>query len=207
MSKLPDELGDRMKSYEAVEAKRRLDVHLPICARIDGRTFSSFTRGFEKPFDPIISGAMKQVCRRLVDETHAKLGFVQSDEISLIWEAEEGSSIIFDGRVQKMASILASIATSEFTLAMQVSNPDLIAGRKPVFDCRVWQVPSRVEAANVIVWRSQDARKNSISSACRSVLSAKKMHGLDQLAMLEAMQEKGLDFHATFSDEDKYGVY
>ena len=36
--------GDRMKGYEAVEAKRRFMPLLPIYARIDGKSFSKFTK-------------------------------------------------------------------------------------------------------------------------------------------------------------------
>ena len=207
MSKHPDELGDRMKGYEGVEAKRRLDATLPICARIDGRSFSRFTRGFDRPFDQRIGAAMRAACMRLVNETNALIGFVQSDEISLIWQADEGSQIFFDGKVQKMSSVLAAVATSEFTFAMLDSAPDVVRTRRPVFDARVWQVPSKEEAANVIVWRSQDARKNGISSACRAHLSAKQMHGLDQFGMLAAMAERGTDYHAVYDAGDRFGVF
>ena len=130
--KTKDELGDRMKGYEGVETKRRLDATLPICARIDGRSFSRFTRGFERPFDQRIAAAMRAACKRLVNETNALIGFVQSDEISLIWQADEGSQIFFDGKVQKMASVLASIATSEFTFSMYETAPDVVRTRRPV---------------------------------------------------------------------------
>ena len=47
-----------MKGYEAVETARRFDVHLPIYARIDGRSFSRFTRGMARPFDIRMIDAM-----------------------------------------------------------------------------------------------------------------------------------------------------
>lgn len=34
-------LGDRMKMYETRESKRRLLPNLPVCARIDGKCFST----------------------------------------------------------------------------------------------------------------------------------------------------------------------
>ena len=42
---MTDDLGDRMKAYEAVEAQRRLDPTLPMLARLDGRSFSSLAIG------------------------------------------------------------------------------------------------------------------------------------------------------------------
>lgn len=202
-----DEFGDRMKAYEGVEAKRRLSGE-PICARIDGRSFSKFTKAFERPFDEDLAAAMQFACRTLVDETKAVIGFVQSDEISLVWDVpEEGAQMIFDGRVQKLTSILASKATIAFAVCLSGVRPDAVNEKLPHFDARVWSVPSRVEAANTILWRSQDARKNGISSAARAHMSPKQMHGLNQLAMVAAMAERGVDYDALFPRHHKWGTF
>jgi tRNA(His) guanylyltransferase len=194
-----DEMGDRMKAYEAA-TELRLDCSLPICARIDGRSFSSFTRGAEKPFDARVSTAMRETARHLVDQSHARIGYVQSDEITLIWLNEEGGSILFDGRVQKMASVLASMAAVKF-FSVYGGN------RLPAFDCRVWHVPTKDEAANVILWRAFDARKNSVSSACRALHSARQMHGKRQADMRAMLAAKGVDFDTTYDARDRLGVY
>ena len=49
----------------------------------------------------------------------------------------------------------------------------------PTFDCRVWNVPNLLEAANTILWRHQDAVKNSISMAAHAYLGHKKVQGLN----------------------------
>ena len=46
-----DALGDRMKAYERQETELRFIPLLPIYARIDGRGFSKFTKGFARPYD------------------------------------------------------------------------------------------------------------------------------------------------------------
>ena len=194
-----DQLGDRMKKYEAV-TDVRLDTSMPICARIDGRSFSAFTRGCKKPFDDRVSGAMRAAAAYLVEHTHAKIGYVQSDEITLIWQAPETGSIIFDGRVLKLASVCASLASVKFY--------DFFGGSKlPAFDCRVWSLPSRDEAANVLVWRSLDARKNAVSSACRAHFSAKQMHRKNQAEMKAMLASIGIDFDAHYPAEDRHGVF
>lgn len=194
-----DKFGDRMKEYEAA-TDARLNVALPICARIDGRSFSRFTRGCDKPFDARISNAMRETAKHLVDQTHAKIGYVQSDEISLIWQAKDEGSIIFDGRVQKLASVCASMASVKFH--------SVFGGEKlPAFDCRVWQVPSQTEAANVLVWRALDARKNAVSSACRAHFSAKQMHGKGQADMRGMLVSIGIDFDAHYPADDRHGVF
>ena len=197
-----------MKGYEALEAGRRLDVHLPICARIDGRRFSRFTRGFRSPFDPYLSRSMRETCAFLVEHTHAKIGYVQSDEISLVWQAEApGASVFFDGRVQKMCSVVAALATTKFSMTLSETHPAEVAARLPVFDARVWQVPSQEEAANALLWRAMDARKNAVSATCRAHFSAKAMHGKDQRAMREMLGTAGVDFDADIPADDRLGVF
>lgn len=195
-----DEMGDRMKEFEDAATSQRFDPSLPICARIDGRSFSRFTRGCEKPFDAKLSSAMRETAAYLVEQTHAKIGYTQSDEITLVWENTEGGSIIFDGRVQKMTSVFASMAGVKFF--------SVYGGEKlPAFDCHVWQVPSREEAANVLLWRVFDARKNATISACRAHFSPNKMHGKRQADMREMMRSVGTDFDTAYPVEDRFGVF
>lgn len=200
MADRDDELGSRMKGYESEATTARVDLLRPVCARIDGRAFSTFTRGCQRPFDPAVSGAMRAACAYLVEQTHAKIGYVQSDEISLVWQAAEGGSIIFDGKVCKMTSVLASMAGVKF-FSVYGGN------RLPAFDCRVWNVPSETEAANALLWRALDARKNAVSMACRAHFSAKRMHGQGQADQRAMLASAGVDFDTTYSAEDRHGVF
>lgn len=195
MSRLKDtdEFGNRMKAYEAIETTRKLDPHLPIYARIDGRAFSGFTRGMERPFDLRMTGAMIETTKHLVHETHALVGYVQSDEISLVWLADRPESdVLFSGKVQKMTSVLASMAAAKFATVI----PAGFEHRLPHFDCRVFQLPSKEEAANAFLWRAMDARKNAISMVAQSRFSPKQLHGKDQKAMLTMLAEIGVDFES-----------
>src|SRR5215212_3282844 len=97
-----DGLGDRMKRYESAEAGRRLMPLLPAVARLDGRAFHAFVKGLTRPFDERLS--------RLMIETVASVGYTQSDEITLAWvPAGTDGQVFFDGRVQKMNSVLAAL--------------------------------------------------------------------------------------------------
>lgn len=107
-----DELGIRMKAYEAQTTKTTLMPSLPVYARIDGRAFHTFCRGLKKPFCYELVDTMQEVTRFLVEETHAQLGYVQSDEISLCWL--DIAKAPFDGKLFKLQSVLASLATSKF---------------------------------------------------------------------------------------------
>lgn len=195
---MQDDFGDRMKDYEGVETQRRLDVSLPIYARIDGRGFSKFTRDMERPYDVRMSRAMIETTRTLVDRTHARIGYTQSDEISLVFLAEEDGDVLFSGKVQKLVSVLAGMATAALTAAIrETPGFEHYADRQPHFDCRVFQLPSRTEAANAFLWRERDAVKNSVSMAARTLFSHRVLQNKGQREMREMMFEKGVD-HTTY---------
>jgi tRNA(His) guanylyltransferase len=163
-----DDLGDRMKSYEMAEAGRRFLPRLPICVRVDGRSFSRWTRSLRRPFDERFSAAMIETARTLLDESGARVAYVQSDEISLVLLSEDPKqSVFFDGRVQKLTSVLASLAAARFAAAVRALLPER-ADDLAAFDCRAWVVPSRDEAVNALLWREHDALKNSLSMAARA---------------------------------------
>jgi tRNA(His) guanylyltransferase len=188
-------LGDRMKGYEAMEAGRRCMPLLPICARIDGKRFSRLTAGLARPYDERLSRLMTDVTRHLVETTNARVGYTQSDEISLLWHADgPGQQVFLDGRIQKLTSILASLATARFNAALAERISEC-GGQQAVFDCRVWTVPNRVEASNVFLWREQDASKNSISMAARHYYPHAEVDGKDAAAMHELLFAKGVNWN------------
>lgn len=207
-----DSFGDRMKGYESAETERYLDASLPIYARIDGRSFSSFTRGMDRPFDTRMSKAMVGVAKALVRETHARMGYVQSDEISLVYLCDApGSEPLFGGKVHKLTSVLASLAASALQRELFANWPHdeavTLADRLPHFDGRAFSLPSKMEAANAILWRAMDARKNAVSMAARSHYSAKALHLKNQSAMREMLAAKGVDFDADYPRFFRWGSF
>lgn len=207
---MQDEFGDRLKTYEAVESNRRLDVRSPIYARIDGRGFSKFTRDMDRPYDIRMSRAMIETTRYLVEKNHARIGYTQSDEISLVFQAgwEEGSDVLFNGRVQKLVSVLAAQATIAFASAVR-KTPGMghYLDRHPHFDCRVFQLPNQSEAANAFLWRERDAVKNSVSMAARAYYSHNALDRKNGREMKEMLARKGIDFENDFPTFFKRGTW
>lgn len=193
-----DTLGDRMKQYESLAGVQRHLPGLPVVARIDGRCFSRFTTGLNRPFDERLVAVMQNVTRYLVEHTNATLGYTQSDEITLVWHP---SNVFFDGRVAKMTSVLASATTVEFMLNLPRWGLSEYCEKRPQFDCRTWAVPSDEEAANAVLWRELDATKNSISMAARAYFSHKQLQGKSGAEMHEMLYEAGVnwnDYSAAF---------
>src|SRR5690606_26266119 len=99
-----------------------------------------------------------------------------------------------DGRVQKLTSILAAMATAKFNALLPERIPER-AGKLALFDCRVWTVPSREEAANVFLWRERDAIKNSVSMAARHYYSHAQLDHKDASDMQEMLFAKGVNWN------------
>lgn len=190
-----DALGERMKLYESVETHRRFLPFLPVYARIDGRCFSKLTKNLKRPFDYGFSRCMVNTTSRLVKETNARIGYTQSDEISLCWIQEEyESQYIFNGKVQKMVSNLASLATSYFIQELlKTYELNDVVEQSPSFDCRVFQLPNKVECMNVFYWRFLDCKRNAISSLATYHLGHKKCMNLKNEERIEKLKEIGID--------------
>ncbi len=194
-----DALGDRMKLLENAEAGRRLMPCLPAFARIDGRAFHSFTRGMRRPYDERFSNLMQATTKWLIGETCAVIGYTQSDEITLAWyEPDSRSQIFFDGRIMKMTSQLAALTTVYFNLGIlnyfEISEAALLYRKLPTFDARVWNVPTLEEGTNVFLWREQDAVRNSLQMAARSVYSHNECNLKDGRDLHDMLFAKGINW-------------
>ena len=190
-----DDFGDRMKNYEKVTAGQKLMPLLPVCVRLDGKGFSNFTQGLNRPYDQRLSDIMVETTIALVKETNALIGYTQSDEISLILFSDSTKSqIYFDGKLHKMIGDLAAFASLFFNDLIREGLPEK-AHLRPRFDCRVWNVPNKMEAANTILWREQDATKNSISMAASHYYSHNQLHKKSGSEKQDMLMEKGVNWN------------
>lgn len=222
-----DQLGTRMKEYEQLSTGRKLMKGLPIYSRIDGRSFHTFCRGLQKPFCNELVETMQEVCKFLVEETHAALGYVQSDEISLAWLDVDKAP--FDGKLFKLESVIASLATSKFVNHIYKKYLNLDKKAKldkeqtelyiawsplfnkcqkltPSFDCRVLQLPNETELANMFIWREIDAVRNSVQMLAQANFSHKELQGVDTKGLITKLEEKGIRWNE-LRDDLKRGAY
>lgn len=187
--------AERMKLYELQEAGRHLLPLLPVMARLDGKAFHTFCKGLARPFDERMSQLMMLTAKFLLEETGACIVYTQSDEISLVWHSEDFKRQVYlNGRSAKMTSILAGMASAFFCRQVPNFIPEK-AEALPVFDCRVWVVPNQVEAANAILWREQDATKNSIQAASQALYPQKDLLGCQRSDQMEMLHAKGINWN------------
>lgn len=192
---MDDLFGDRMKTFERARTEVTLDPALPFYARIDGRGFSKFTQGLRRPFDERLSHCMIETTRVLVEQTGAVAGYTQSDEISLLWKGGNEQTF-FGGKVQKLCSVLAGLASSVLTREISVFKDkpfQAYADKHPHFDARVFELPDDHEAVNAIYWRFIDARKNAIQMIARHHFSHKQLQNVSTGTMLEMLTDAGVE--------------
>jgi len=204
---MKDDLGDRMKSYYEDRTRISLPRRTFTVIRIDGKAFHTYTRGLKRPFDVDLINDLDETTRFLCQSIQGvKMGYVQSDEISLLLTDfdKQTTDAWFDGNLQKMASISASMATSKFNhLRLLRSLKDFLAesGLSGIldldkfklahFDSRVFTIPSLEEVINYFIWRQQDASRNSVSSVAQSMYSHKELNGKTTGDMQELIFQRG----------------
>lgn len=192
-----DPMGDRMKAYEEKYTDPRIEEPYTY-VRLDGRGFSKYTKGLIKPFDDQLTDDMQIVTQYLVEKTKAILGYTQSDEISLGFET---SKLMFDGKIQKLASVLASMATAKFVALRGPNN-------LPHFDARVLGVPTLDELANMFLWRHYDCRRNAVSMTAQSLFSHKELQNKSTNDMLELIHTlKGKYYFSQFNSGARLGSF
>lgn len=185
-----DALGNRMKSFYENRTKQFLPRRTYTVIRVDGKAFHTYTRGLERPFDMKLINDMDETAKYLCKNIQgAKLAFVQSDEISIILTDFDAldTDAWFDGNVQKITSISASLATAKFN--------ELRPNKIALFDSRAFTIPSKIEVINYLIWRQQDTTRNSISSVAQSMYSAKELHGKNTNEQQEMIFQKGTNWN------------
>jgi tRNA(His) 5'-end guanylyltransferase len=191
-------LGERMKEYEAA-SQSILTIRTPSIIRLDGKAFHTFTRDRGKPFDHNLSLAMQFATQYLVKHIQGcKLGYTQSDEISLLLTDYDSleTEAWFRYNVQKIVSVSASMCTQIFNRHLHAL--DMLDGKreppKPAFfDSRVFNLPKE-DVCNYFIWRQQDCRKNAITTCAQAYYSHKELHGMKSGDKIGMLANKGIHF-------------
>lgn len=201
-----DSLGDRMKMYEKVY-KNKLSPKGYFIARVDGRSFHSFTRNLNKPFD---DNLIKSFIYSMKNTAKEIQGFIcayhQSDEVSFLFTDtnHEDSQIWFDGKIDKINSVTASLFTYHFNYSFwyESNRPEM---RPAVFDCRCFSVPKE-DVSNYFLWRMKDYHRNSINMQASQYFSHSFLMGKNSNSKLDLLADEGQSWE-DLSPVEKYGSF
>lgn len=216
-------LEDKCKYYQSL-SDYRLMPGCYVLVHLDGRGFSKLIKNkFNKPFDKRFIDIMNEVAAYLcANVMNCKLAYVQSDEITLVLNDMQNpkSDSFFGYRINKMQSIMASMAASKFnmlmlsnkftnTLKCNVTTDDIFNEMKNMklaeFDCKVWNVLSFNDVYAWILFRNIDCVRNSKQMAAQTFISHKNLMGKNTDEQIELLKKlHNIDWN-DFDNGMKYG--
>ena len=206
-----DNLGDRIKNFYENAYSIKLTRKCPVIIRLDGKAFHTFTKHYcSSRFDEHFSKSMQKTAEFLLSQIQgSKIGFVQSDEISILItdydKIETGAW--FEYKLQKMCSVSASMATIAFNDAF-FNTLERIPKFIPMgmFDSRCFNIP-KDEVMNYFIWRQQDCIRNSINTFGQMNFSHKELQGKNCNDIHELLYTKGKNWATDLTEQQKNGTF
>eukprot|EP00762_Andalucia_godoyi_P005572 ANDGO_00612.mRNA.1 Uncharacterized protein R259 len=175
---------DRILKSSAMRAMEKMGFHAkvskdhPFIVRLDGRAFSTYTRGMKTPHDDQFRQAMLRTSADLVLEFNPSLAYHQSDEITVVFFSYSAGSenigndsdFLFGGRALKLASVLSGFASSRFNYHISSMDwsrypeetRDRINSQCAHFDARVFQITNDVDVLEYVAWRQAEGFRNAV---------------------------------------------
>lgn len=182
--------GDTFKALEQ-DMRTVLPSRHIIGMRLDGKSFHSFTKQYERPFDMRFINSMNSVAKGLISDhlTGTLFAYVQSDEITVFFTDKwnEKTEYFFGGKTEKILSTSASFATGAF-----LKNDPNVKGI-PVFDARMFVLENMDQVQEYMDWRRLDARKNAVSMAAYSMFSDKALRNVSTAERGRLLQGTNLE--------------
>lgn len=182
---MSDDIGDRFKAYEACY-DFSLQRRIPMVIRVDGRAFHGLK--LDKPFDDVFHDRMCKTALALCKGIQGTvLAYFQSDEISIIARDDFANTTQpwVGKRLSKVLSLSAAIATAAFN-----EGAPMTWGARQ-FDSRAFVLPDLNEVTNYLIWRQQDATRNSVSMCAHAAFSHKSLQGVNSNGMIDLLRDDG----------------
>ena len=182
-----------MKEYE-VYSSLKVPKNSKIVIRLDGRSFHKLAKDLNlvKPYDEKFYNVIAKVCEDLFKEFSPLFVYTFSDEISLLLD-----KVPFDGRIEKMDSVIASFAASSF-----VMHYDVEFKKPPAFDSRVIPI-SDDDILKYFRWRQDESWRNCVNSHGIFYLKSKysnneandKINGMNLNDVHELLYQNGINLN------------
>lgn len=182
-----------MKEYE-VYSSLKVPKNSKIIIRLDGRAFHKLASDLKlvKPYDEKFYQVIARVCEDLFKEFSPLFVYTFSDEISLLLE-----NIPFEGRIEKINSVVASFAASSFVI-----NYGADFKKPPAFDSRIIPI-SDGDIVKYFRWRQDESWRNCVNSHGISYLKTKysntqandKINGMKLNEIHELLFQNGINLN------------
>ncbi|WP_174591708.1 tRNA(His) guanylyltransferase Thg1 family protein [Methanocella conradii] len=188
---------DNGERYKAREIYRDIKALPPVIVRADGRNFKEALArlGLDKPYDIRFEKAMVSAGRMLMG--HSGLApdwaYTFSDEFNVFFKV-----LPFQGRIEKLDSVVPSYLASALTLALNADTP-------LAFDARVIPLHNE-DVQGYLKWRQAEAWRNHMQSYGFYTLikegvpeqeASRKMKGMKFEDIHEMMWQRGINLGVT----------
>jgi len=211
-------LSERMKRNYEDRTRISLPRRTHAIIRLDGKGFHEYTKRIDslRPYDEVLMSRMDLTAKFLCSNIQgAQLAYVQSDEISILLTDFENKNTQawFDGNIQKISSVSASLATGFFNSIPSGIFPEtpyshvdkykgntvedwvLVADKElAYFDSRVFSIPDPVEVFNYFTWRIKDWEGNSVQMLARKYHDQKDLQGKNEHDLHDMIRKAGDDW-------------
>jgi tRNA(His) guanylyltransferase len=189
---MKDELGQRMKTFYEDALRVSLPRQTYVVLRIDGKNFHTFTAKLPRPYCRPLADALDAAALHVGQQIPGFcFAYGQSDEYSLLF-TDFATPMWFDGNVQKIVSVSASLFTGAFQHALVRDGLD--APATAAFDARVLVIAQREEVKNYFLWRQLDATANSLNMLASAHYSHAELLGKSEREKHDLLHAKGVNW-------------
>jgi len=202
------------KSKNVLEIEKKYDIKVKekyVIIRIDWHKFSKFTKWFIKPFDTILRKVMIKTAEEVLKKFNALFTYTQSDEITIVLKEEFDWQLIYNWRILKLASLVASYTTMIFNKILNEEVKKYWKRRNKnkelykiylskiwlaYFDAKVFATNNINDIVEILLSRIKDARKNYISNLAHYTVKQftnqfkSILHWLNSKQKLKLIKEK-----------------
>ena len=211
----------------------KIPPHMSVVIRVDGKNFSKLTKNLVKPFDNVFHSIMDTTVIDVAKEIDGcKLVYTQSDEATFILNNVDNQTLYFNGRIQKIASIVAANMSIKFyknfmhfileyqdkiqentqlyseseieSINTRISSLWKFLDEDPIFDARVFVMPLE-EEIEILIDRQNNLINNSILSAAQHYLGEKVCEGMKKNDMIIRLANEGYNIDDILTERDKLG--
>jgi len=187
-----DQLRIDESKFRGWEIYSRETVKAPIIVRMDGRGFHGVADEcrMERPFDDRFHKSMIETAKALMMEAgfNISVAHTASDEISLLFLSD--SHVPFNGRIEKILSILPSYASSFLQNRLRRH----FSYEKPVsFDARIVKVNDHWEILKYFRWRCLNAFRNFLNAYANKIIGREETFKMKGHEIVRELRMRGFD--------------